>query len=243
MAETIAPGDSIAAIAARFPGSRRVFERHRIDHKAAGRSTLAAAAAGCGLSSAHLIGEILADSAAQGQRPPVWWTWSLDEILRRMASCYHAKLHNDLPEIQMLIEHAQAAAGADAAGLGTLGQVCSELRILLDEHSSKEERLVFPLIRQLEQGGGKRRLPVATLEPVLASMEREHALIEERLALVRDLVETCLAPQAGCSALQRLSHALQRMDHELTEHTRLEDEVIFPRARALEQLALSGSAR
>jgi regulator of cell morphogenesis and NO signaling len=243
MSEPIAPGDSVAAIAARFPGSRRIFERHRIDHNAAGRLTLAAAAADCGLSSAHLISEILEDALRQSPRGPAWQAQPLDEILSRMASCYHAKLHNDLPEIQRLIAQAEAASGAGTPGLATLAQVCSELRVALEEHTGKEERLVFPLIRQLEQGRGKRPLPIATLEPVLASMEREHARIAETLVLVRDLVETYLVPQTSCAALQRLSHALRRTDRELVEHTRLEDEVIFPRARELERLALSAARR
>jgi regulator of cell morphogenesis and NO signaling len=188
-----------------------------------------------------LIAEIVAAAATAGPEPGSSNAASLRDLMDGVVSRYHAQLHYDLPHIVNLIERAERAEGARLPGLKQLAQACAELRKLLDEHTSKEERLLFPLIRHLEQGDGRQRLPVVTLEPALAAMEEEHARIEQRLAEIRQLTRGHDAPQEAGQGVRRLYHALKRMDEDLSEHTRLEDEVLFRKALELERRSRSGS--
>jgi regulator of cell morphogenesis and NO signaling len=237
----IVPADRVADVARRYPNSVRVFERHGIDHRRAGRLTLIEAAAGVWLDSDALIVEIVAATPTAGPEPRPSNAVSLRELMDGVVSRYHAQLHHDLPHILNLIERAERAEGVRPPGLKQLAQACDALRRLLDEHTSKEERLLFPLIRHLEQGDGRQRLPVVTLEPALAAMEEEHARIEQRLAEIRQLTCGHDAPQEAGEGVRRLYHALKRMDEDLSEHTRLEDEVLFRRALELERRSRSGS--
>jgi regulator of cell morphogenesis and NO signaling len=237
----IVPADRVADVARRHPNSVRVFERHGIDHRRTGRLTLTEAAAGVWVDCGALIAEIAAVAPTAGPESKSSNAASLRELMDGVVSRYHAQLHHDLPHIVNLIERAERAEGARLPELKQLARACAELRGLLDEHTSKEERLLFPLIRHLEQGDGRQRLPVVTLEPALAAMEEEHARIEQGLAEIRRLTGAYDVPQQAGAGVRRLYHALKRMDEDLGEHTRLEDEVLFRRALELERRSRSGS--
>ncbi len=181
------------------------------------------------------------DRRGRDNLPGPSWQASLADIIRLLESRYHARLHDELPYIEHLIALV-LREGEPPPPLRAIAEACRALRLLLEEHTGKEERLLFPLIRQLEIGGGARRPPVA-FEPALHAMTQEHEVIAETLARVRLLTDGYEVGPGVCRSVARLYRALKRFDEDLAEHTHIEDEVLFPRALALERACEAGRRR
>jgi regulator of cell morphogenesis and NO signaling len=72
-------------------------------------------------------------------------------------------------------------------------------------------------------------------KPVEEIMHQEHKILEKILFQFRKLTNNYTAPESSCTS-HRLSFALlQELDDDLVQHTYLENEILFPRAIALEK--------
>jgi regulator of cell morphogenesis and NO signaling len=110
--------------------------------------------------------------------------------------------------------------------LRELASVLGGLRSELEAHMMKEERILFPLIRQ---GRGS-----SAVAPV-SVMEHEHDSAAGALRRLRDLTDGYEAPPEACNTWRALWHGLADLERAMHEHIHLENNVLFPGA-------LSGAA-
>jgi regulator of cell morphogenesis and NO signaling len=230
----------VAEIASLHPEAGRVFEHHQISYCCGDNPTVAEASAQRHLDPRKLLAEIEEAVSRSREDLSPWTRASLAEIIRQVASRYHARLHDDLPFVARLAARVEQSHAGRTPEVVETARVCAVLRGALEEHTAKEERILFPIILQLEESAGKRRPPVRTLEPVLESMTREHDTIAAALAHLRKATRSFTAPQGACQSIRALWHALARLERGLVHHMRIEDEVLFTRALELERLALRG---
>jgi len=62
----------------------------------------------------------------------------------------------------------------------------------------------------------------------------EHDAAGEILRNIRKLSSGFLVPPDACTSFQTLYQALEALEHDLHQHIHLENNVLFPRAEALE---------
>jgi regulator of cell morphogenesis and NO signaling len=65
-------------------------------------------------------------------------------------------------------------------------------------------------------------------------MEREHRDAADELRLIRELTNGYAAPADGCATYRVCMTELKRFEHDLHRHVHLENNVLFPKAVALE---------
>jgi regulator of cell morphogenesis and NO signaling len=179
------------------------------------------------------VTEIAESSPREAGDPEAWRRASLGEIMDHAASRYHARLHQDLPHIERLAESAVSSDAPRHPELVEITRICSMLRNALEEHTAKEERLLFPLIRQLAQGAGATRSPLATLAPAIEAMTREQ---------LHKLTDGFQVPADGGSAMRSLYHELTGLERGLHKHMLIEDQILFPRALEIEGALLAARA-
>jgi len=237
----VTPATRVSEAIRLVPGCAGVLERYGIDSERSGQLTLAEAGEAAQIAPEVLVAEV---SAAAGPGTPHGIeriAVPLAAIIDRVISRYHAKLHDDLPHVGRLVVAVAERGDLPGRLADALADASHELRAALEEHTAKEERLVFPLIRQLETGGAARRPPVASLAPPLTTMAREHEDILRILDRIRGLTGHYQPPAGASELVRRLYQILQSVDHDLAEHTSVEDGVLFPRALELEREARSDS--
>jgi regulator of cell morphogenesis and NO signaling len=98
-------------------------------------------------------------------------------------------------------------------------------------HMQKEERILFPLVRQID--AGQRGGFAAGIADPIRQMEAEHddaGRATERLRLLTDDFQ----PDAdACNTHRALLDGLARFEADLHRHVHKENNVMFPRALAL----------
>lgn len=104
----------------------------------------------------------------------------------------------------------------------------------LGPHMLKEERILFPYIVSLEgpTRGGDACFP--SVQNPIRVMLREHEAVEEILGELRAVTADYTLPEGACESFRALYAGLVDLEADLKRHIRIENDVLFPGAIALE---------
>ena len=129
-----------------MPGSARVLESFGLDYCCGGGRTLTAACSGDGLDPDEVIGAL---ERVPVEPTPDWASMGPGELVDHLESTHHAYLHRELPRLDALAEKVAGVHGSRHPELMDVLADVRELRDELEPHLMKEERILFPLIREL----------------------------------------------------------------------------------------------
>jgi regulator of cell morphogenesis and NO signaling len=230
---------TLAELAATSLNAIRVLEQHGLDYCCGGRQPFENACLAKGLEPAQVMREIT-DSNATIAADRDWQTAPLEELVRHIVETHHAYLKLDLPVLQARIEKVVAVHGArDPERLPRLAEVFSGLRDELEMHLHKEEAILFPCIVQYGRAELRNRplppVPFGSIANPIAMMEREHAGAGDALEEIRELTDNFNPPAYACSTVRALYEGLKALESDLHVHIHLENNILFPRAIALEK--------
>ena len=114
------------------------------------------------------------------------------------------------------------------------------LRNELEMHLRKEEDVLFPFIELYGRAELRKqptpRLPFGSIANPIARMELEHSEAGDALEGIRTLTNNFDLPSYACTTVRALYDGLKALERNLHIHIRLENNILFPRAIALENL-------
>lgn len=192
---------------------------------------------------AHLVGQdpdqLLARLAEY--RAPVadaslsrdWSGASLTELLAHIEASHHAFLRQQLPRLEVLLEKVLEAHGERHPELDEVFDLFQSLARDLMPHLLKEEQILFPFIRHLETGQAPEACFTSVQSPIRA-MEAEHEAVGQLLAQLRAVTAGYTVPADGCATFRALYEGLQALEADTHRHIYLENQLVHPRAQALE---------
>lgn len=226
------------------PNRARVFERLGIDYCCGGKLPLDDACRAKGLDLNRVLSELAgADGRASETDTEDWSTAPMSELADHIETVHHEYLRRELPRLERLVEKVDAAHGARHHELRELRTVYAGLKAELEEHMMKEERVLFPMIRHLEQATTLPRFHCGSVGNPIAVMEHEHDSAGAALASLRKLTGDYTPPADACNTFRAMLAGLAELESDLHLHVHKENNILFPRARDAEAaLALSAGA-
>ena len=109
----------------------------------------------------------------------------------------------------------------------------------LAAHMKKEELILFPFIKRMveaERKGEKLETPrFGTVENPVDSMKHEHTVEGERFEKIAKLTNSYQFPADACGTYQVTYKMLEDFESNLHKHIHLENNILFPKAIALEK--------
>ena len=103
----------------------------------------------------------------------------------------------------------------------------------------KEELILFPFIKRMveaERKGEKLETPrFGTVENPVDSMKHEHTVEGERFEKMAKLTNSYQFPADACGTYQVTYKMLEDFENNLHKHIHLENNILFPKAIALEK--------
>jgi len=230
---------TLAELAATSLNAVRILEQHGLDYCCGGKEPFEQACLAKGLQPESILREISQASTASAAAHD-WQTAPLEELVKHIVDTHHAYLKLDLPVLQSRIEKVAAVHGAhDPERLPRLAEVFSGLRGELEMHLHKEEAILFPFIVQYGraelQNRPMPRAPFGSIANPIAMMEREHAGAGDALEEIRALTGNFELPSYACNTVRALYEGLKVLEADLHVHIHLENNILFPRAIALEK--------
>jgi regulator of cell morphogenesis and NO signaling len=182
---------------------------------------------------------VLLEAAIQmaGPKPEVdAATMSLTQLADHIEATHHAYLKEELPQ---LIEKADRVAYKHGWRDPRLPAVAATVHALAAEmfnHMAKEEQILFPLVRELERDGAISH-PCGSVANPIRQMEEEHDSAGSALARLRELTDGFTPDGESCNTHRAMLAALAQLESDMHTHVHKENNVLFPRAIALEAQA------
>ena len=232
---TFTPDMAVGEIAARIPLATRVFEQLGIDFCCGGRTPLNAACAAQGLEPAAVLDRILQTGLPSAAPAVDWRSASLDSLVDHILATHHVYTKAQLPRIDALMEKVISKHGGGHPELAQVAQVFRAMKEELGSHLMKEETILFPLIRHLQSGAQGEHFHCGTVQNPIHVMVMEHDSAGDALAQLRALTADYTPPADGCNTFRALYAELADLEWDLHQHIHLENNILFPRAIALEK--------
>jgi regulator of cell morphogenesis and NO signaling len=227
--------DTVGAIVRDLPSLSRLFEQAKVDYCCGGKKTLAEACQQRGIDPQAFLAQ-LETYATTAAVPDVNWTaLSLTELADHIERLHHAYLHAELPRLEKLVTKVAAVHGEKEPGLLQIKDVFLAVSAELATHLMKEEQILFPLIRQLESSETLPAFHCGTIANPVTQMEFEHDEAGAALAQLRQLTDDYTPPDWACNTYRAMLDALATFEQDMHQHIHKENNVLFPRAIALEQ--------
>jgi regulator of cell morphogenesis and NO signaling len=230
---------TIGELVADAPLRANVFEKRKIDYCCNGRRTLKEVCAEQNIPMEDLLAELETqprlESAANWQDEP------LDELVHHIVRRHHGYLRETLPSTALKLEKVVRAHGTKHDFLAELQQVFGWLSNELTSHMAKEETVLFPHISAMEaalrNNSSAPPAPGGTVRNPISRMEHEHDDVGLALGGIRAITSGYEPPQGACNTFRALCAQLAQLECDLHTHIHLENNILFPRAAALEDSA------
>jgi regulator of cell morphogenesis and NO signaling len=163
--------------------------------------------------------------------------WPLNRLADHIVDTHHAYVRAAMPTIARYLAKLIEVHGARHPELTRVASHFDRLSAELDQHMAKEEQVLFPYVRQLAAsapGGRHFPSPFGSVENPIRMMEREHREAAGELDAIRTLTNGYAPPDDGCTTYAVCLAELQRFERDLHRHVHLENNLLFPKAIALE---------
>lgn len=230
---------SIRDIVIAEPSAAAVFERFEIDLCSKADAQLERVCAELQLSVDQVL-EKLADAElrANGAIVPDLEGYSLTRLIQYIVRTHHQTVRQELPRFAELSQRIASKHGEKAPRFKTLAMLIEQLQFEMFEHLKKEEQILFPYIVRLDESAEHQaNSPSACFRSVahpIAMMVQEHNSAENILAEMRRLTNGFEPPKWACPRNTAFHASLAAFESDLHRHVHLENNLLFPRAVALE---------
>jgi regulator of cell morphogenesis and NO signaling len=237
---TVDTAKTVRERAVELPSAIRVFEKFGIDYCCGGHRTLEQA---CTVSKSEVDAVLTALTAAENSRAETQTTnWSeapLADLMAHIMNKHHAYVRQELPRLGALATKVATKHGPNHPETTQVQEICEALSDELTTHLMKEEQVLFPYVERMEEAVIEKR-PNAqsscfgTVQNPVRMMMMEHDSAGEALRQLRALTNDYKAPQDACMSFQALYKGLEEFEADLHQHIHLENNILFPRAIAME---------
>lgn len=235
-------GKTVREIALELPATTRVFEAFKIDYCCHGNTQFDEACRNVGASPSIVMQRIngVLDTAPQNKLPP-FADMLLSDLIDHILDKHHAYTKAEIAQLTPLMAKVASRHGEHNPFLFELKGLFQTLCDDLEPHMMKEEMVLFPYIQKLEYNYTNHMAaafpPFRTVRHPVSMMTVEHEQVGDILSRMRTVTGDYKLPDGACPSFTALYHRLADLEGDLHQHIHLENNVLFPRAIALEQRA------
>lgn len=165
--------------------------------------------------------------------------WPLDRLADHVETVHHRFVEERGPVIQQYLEKLCKVHGDRHPELFRIDAEFDSCMGAMAVHMKKEELMLFPFVRSLsrsERTGEPLRKPhFGTVENPVHMMMEDHNAEGERFERMGALSGGFTTPPDGCATYAAAFFMLKEFETDLHRHIHLENNIMFPRAIALEK--------
>lgn len=216
-----------------------VFKKYGIDFCCGGNRPLEEACQEKGIDPEQLFRELerletLPSDASQ----PDFNEWELDFLADYIVNVHHGYLRKNFPQIQEYADKVAHVHGDAHRETVEIARLFAEIIVELRQHMLKEENILFPYIKQLvsarNSGSVPEPPPFGSVQNPIHMMEMEHDHAGDILKRIRKLSRDFTLPEDACNTFRVTYAKLAEFEADLLQHIHLENNILFPKAVALE---------
>ena len=155
---------------------------------------------------------------------------SLTALADHIVSRHHDHTRQELPQIFYYLQKVSSRHGDRHSELYEIFDKFLQLRDEMEMHMQKEEQVLFPRIKELENAVENNQKCAASIQIPIGVMGDEHENAGNLLKEIRNLSNNYNPPPDACTTYRLSFSALQALEEDLHQHMHLENNILFPRA-------------
>ena len=218
-----------------------IFQKYGIDFCCGGQQSLSAACAEQGVKLDTLLAE-LADLDGTGTEGAEFAAMPLDELIDHIMETHHEYILKAVPDIAAFANKVADRHGEYHPETIEIRAIFLNLANELQQHMFKEENILFPYIKRLVALSKSRQnlgaSQFGTIRNPISMMEHEHDNAGEAMRRISALSNGYTPPEDACTSYRVLYKELEEFEKDLHLHIHKENNILHPRAIALEQEVL-----
>ena len=235
----IATTKTVGELAVEIPNATREFEKLGIDYCCGGSRTLGEACAEAKISVDEALDRLQKSmTAAAPSTGQDWQNQPLADLIGHITSTHHVFVREECPRIEALAAKVVSVHGKNHPELLQVQELFAALAEELRVHLMKEEQVLFPYVSRMEESvlSGEPVPPAmfGTVVNPVRMMMQEHDGAGDVLRSLRTVTKDYTLPEDACISYRTLYQALQGFEADLHQHIHLENNILFPRAVAME---------
>lgn len=217
-----------------------VFKKYGIDFCCGGGKSISAVCEAHRLNMEEVLAALyIALSTSQNTALP-YDEWPLDLLATYIQKVHHKYVEEAIPVINGYLDKIVQVHGNAHPELQEIASLFKESSGELAMHMKKEELMIFPytqkLVKLKETQASDWQKPVfGSVENLIRQMEQEHDGEGERFRKIAQLSDNYTPPTDVCNTYIVTFQKLKEFEMDLHLHIHLENNILFPKTKALEQ--------
>ena len=166
--------------------------------------------------------------------------WGLDFLMVYIENVHHTYIRENLPLISQYAAKVSKVHGHHYSEVVEIDQLFHEIANELLVHLQKEEQILFPFIRKLLTAKKQKNSQIpspsfGTINNPIKMMEHEHEEVGDVFKKISKLTNKYELPEGACNTFKALYSKLEEFEQDLHKHIHLENNILHPKAIALEK--------
>jgi len=227
-------------VAANFR-TAEVFRKHKIDFCCKGGRLLADVCQERNLDIAAIESELADKIASKAPIPEdECQQMTPGELGALIVRTHHNYVRESIPPLLAFLNKVNKVHGERHPELNEIYNQFEECSVELTHHMVKEENILFPAINKLSAAKelGLKNVQTFFFGPLanpISMMQQEHETEGRRFERIAELTNNYTAPEDACTTYRVAFQKLEEFQNDLFRHIHLENNILFPRAAALEE--------
>lgn len=233
---TITGKQIIGELVAQDYRTAEVFSKYGIDFCCKGGLTLQDVCEKKKISLSKLITDLDEITSLVENSRTEYKSWPIDLLADYIEKKHHRYVVEKTPVIQQYLTKVTQVHGKAHPELEEILSSFNESAQMLAAHMKKEELILFPFIRKMAVARDNEALEphFGTIQNPIAMMKEEHTVEGDRFRKISELSHNYIAPQDACNTFRVTYALLKEFEEDLHLHIHLENNILFPKAIAME---------
>lgn len=217
---------TVREIAGQHADSYKIFHKYGIDFCCGGKRLLSDVCEEKGIEISVIANDFMTLEKIPSDQKD-WNTETLENLINHIVDTHHQYLRDDLPRLFHLTQKVASRHGERDTHLYKVLEVYVSMANELLAHIEKEEKVLFPMIIEMEKIGD---ISPQIMMPIL-TMEAEHEEAGAALEELDRLTESYVIKPNMCASYQALYVGLKQLAEDLKLHIHKENNILFPRVQ------------
>lgn len=216
-----------------------IFSKYGIDFCCKGQKTVEEVCEKKNINESKLFEELNAVLATKNDNGIDFSSWPLDLLVDYIEKTHHRYVEEKTPIILQFLDKLCSVHGVNHKELFEINELFIGSSKDLAAHMKKEELILFPYVKKMMKAtishGSIEEPFFGTIKNPIASMMGEHDAEGERFRAISTLSNNYTPPNDACNTYQVTFAMLKEFEEDLHKHIHLENNILFPKAKALEK--------
>lgn len=217
----------------------QVFKKFGIDFCCGGKKTLEEVCSRKGLDIDLVKGELEQIRNQEQGNPMAFDRWDLGFLSDYIVNTHHRYVKESVPFISELANKVARVHGDRHPEVIEVAGIFSKVAADFMLHLAKEEKILFPFIKELVRASESHTKPSSTAFDTVSTptqmMEDEHEQAGQDMEAIRAATNNYELPADACTSYTILYKKLEEFENDLFVHVHLENNILFPKAIKLEK--------